>query len=143
MDSRAIGHNLRITFLAVNTQAWTNMPAALTEIGTRFRQKSNLGALQSVSDVPIYARLQANVVTAGFAGSKLRAQASPDNGSNWFYLDGNTGPEVAIDSTGLQMSGWIQCEDTNKVDLLFRLVGVGGNGVVDPEFSSITLEFKV
>ena len=112
------------------------MPSGVNEVfeDTIFRKKSELtNATQ--------ARLLVGVDKAGFGGSALRAQYSTDQ-SSWFHLDGSTGPEVAIDSTGLQVSSWITLTAGAQADVFLRVVGVGGNGSRDPRFSNISIQVK-
>lgn len=130
------------TFMVVTMQAqgsalaWTNQPAALTEfLGvTRHRTKVDLTNMTQV-------RLTVAVMTAGTAASVLRAQYSTD-GTNWSYLDGGTGPEIAENPTGLKVSSFVNLTVGAKADVFLRIVGLSGDGVVDPAFGLITLQFK-
>lgn len=127
--------NFVLPFLADgDTHEWTNMPAALTEfLGvTSHRTKADLTEVEEV-------RLVVNVQTAGVAGAKLRVQYSTDE-STWNYLDGGTGPSVAIDATGVEVSSYVALAAGAKADVFLRLVGIDGNGVVDPIFGNIMLE---
>jgi len=85
-------------------------------------------------------RLVVNVRVAGFAGAQLRAQYSLD-GLAWVYFDGAAGPAVAIDALGLQVGAWVNLA-VQLSDVFVRLVGIGGDAAVDPEFGLIQLQGK-
>jgi parallel beta-helix repeat protein len=129
-------HN--VTIMSTATAAtWTDMPAALTEfLGvTRHRVSYDLRRALQV-------RLMVNVATAGAADAKLRAQYSKDGGATWSYLDGATGPEVAIGTTGLKVSSWAYLPTGAMAEVLLRVVGLDGDGVADPAFNNLILQFR-
>ncbi len=128
-----------ITFLAQGaTYTWTNQPAAVTEFGglpERFRTRIDLSNVNQ-------ARL--TVVRAGgtaTATATIAVQYSTDL-TNWFYLDGTSGPSVNISTVGLQVSPWVNIASGAKGDVYLRIVGSGGNGVADPQFGLITVQFR-
>jgi len=127
-----------ITFLAdAANLTWTNMPAALTELlnSTRWRRQM---------DLTNYAqgRLIVNVMVAGAATpAKIRAQYSTDL-TNWYHLDDASEPSVDISSTGLKVSSWIALASGARADVYLRTVGIDGDGVADPQFGLIALQFK-
>jgi hypothetical protein len=124
-----------ITFLADPLQIeWTDQPAAVTEFlgATRNRVKIDLTNAST-------ARLVVNVVTAGATGAKLAVQYSTD-GSAWNYLDGGTGPSVAVDATGVVASSAVNIVAGAKADVFLRLIGVSGNATADPAFGLIQLQ---
>lgn len=129
IDAYVYEPSLQPYVFAINGAApltWTNMPAAMTEApGSRTRLP-----LHSAS----YARLTCDVRTAGFAGAVLIAQVSLD-GSSWV-----NGPQVPIGSTGLKVSGLVVLPPQYQADVHFRMVGQGGDGVVDPVFGLVTLQ---
>lgn len=114
---------------------WINQPAALTELfgGTVNRTRVDLGTATTV-------RLVVRVETAGVAGSKLRGQYSTDE-ATWFYLDGATGPEVAIDAVGVQISTTVNLDAGAQADVYLRVIGIDGDGAVDPAFGVVMLQF--
>jgi hypothetical protein len=118
---------------------WTNMPAALTEfLGlTIHRTRAHLGARTQ-------AQLIANVQTAGVAGSGLRVEASLNNGVAWRALEASpaVGPQVAIDAVGVVSSTAITIDAAVRKDVLLRVVGGGGNGIIDPAFGTILLRVR-
>ena len=125
-----------VTMLADALQVeWTDQPAALTELfgTTEHRTKIDLTSASTV-------RLVARVITEGASGAVLRAQYSTDE-STWDYLDGSTGPEVAIDSTGTIASVVVNLASGAKDDVFLRIVGVDGDGAADPVLGNIILYF--
>lgn len=114
--------------LAINL-TWTNMPAADTELagGTVFRVTEDLVFFSQF-------RLEARVVTAGLAGADLRAQHAPDD-TTFANLDGANGPEIAIDATGRVRTAWTNLVEAAQADTVIRVMGKGGDGIVDPVFS--------
>ena len=116
--------------------AWTDQPAALTELfGTTVgRLKADLTAAAQV-------RLIVSVATGGAAGAAIRAQYSTDQ-SSWNYLDGGTGPSVTVNTSGLKVSGWVNVTGAAKADVFIRVVGISGNGNADPVFANVLLQVK-
>lgn len=121
------------------TLIWTDMPAASTELFglNDRRRKYDLTQFTQV-------RLQVNVeTTAGFAGAKLQGQYSTDQAA-WNDLENGagTGPEVLVDALGFVTSAYVTIPSGAQADVWLRIVGVGGDGVVDPLFGLIELQFK-
>lgn len=129
----------RSVFLTAGA-TWTNMPAALTEFngGTTARQFLDLRPFR-------FARLSANVGSvAGNTAAELRVQYSLNGGSTWAYLDGSAGPAVVVDDdASWQVSNFVAIADAAKVEsALVRLVGITGDGAIDPVFGAVTLELS-
>lgn len=117
---------------------WSNMPAAKTEFFgvTYLRSQVDLTAFT-------YGRILSNIAVSGHSTpAKLRVEYSIDSGSSWDYLDDSSAPSVDIDSTGLKVSGWIPLATNTKADVMLRIVGIDGDGVVDPEFGNTYIQFK-
>lgn len=116
--------------------AWTNMPAALTEIFglDHFRSRADLSGFSE-------ARLVVRVATAGVAGAQLRLQYFTD-AATWAYADGSTGPLVAIDAVGTAASTWQGLTAAAMADVHLRVVGIDGDGVADPAFSLIEAQVR-
>lgn len=123
---------------------WTDMPSAVTEFAgaTSGRVRADLRGFK-------YARLSANVgATAGGTGSVLQVQYSIDSGSNWLYLDGllttSGGPAAPIATTASTLTaGWVAIAAGAKVDqVLLRLVGLTGDGTIDPVLGAAFLELS-
>ncbi len=123
---------------AYSTQSWTAMPAALTEFNsnTQGRTKADLtNATQS--------RLVVHMMsTQGAASAELRAQYSTD-ASAWNYLDGATGPAVAINSASVTLaSAWVSLVAGAKADVFIRVAGINGDGIISPSFGNISLQVR-
>jgi hypothetical protein len=118
-------------------RVWTNQPSAVTELfGLDYLRTK--GDLTNDSQV----RLLVNVITAGAgATTELRGQYSTDQ-SAWNYLDGGTGPGVAINTAGLKVSAWVNLAAGAKSDVFLRLVGINGDAVADPSFGTAELQVK-
>lgn len=124
--------------LDYTTFVWTNMPSALTEI-------SESGMMLSRTKIDLtnatQVRLTVAVLARGSNQAKIRLQYSTDQ-STWDYLDGSSEPSVAIRSTGLQVSNWVDLEDDAKADVFLRIVGINGNGRRDPVFGLMNAQFR-
>lgn len=126
---------------------WTDMPAALTEFNgaTSGRKRVDLRPFN-------FARLSANVgATAGAANAILQVQYSLDDGSTWAYIDGLTttsgGPQAPVGSTNsgtakTNAGPWVAIVAAAKVEgALIRLVGLTGDGTVDPVLGAASVTF--
>lgn len=118
--------------------AWTNMPAALAELlgATDRRVQADLSQATQ-------ARVTAELVAVAVAAAELRVQYSTDNGTNWAYLDGASGPKVVLGTAAGRKNGaWISLAAPAKADVLLRVIGISGDGVADPSLRNLTIEFK-
>lgn len=122
---------------------WTDMPAALTEFNgaTSARQRVDLRAFN-------FAKLSANVgATAGAAGSILQVQYSLDDGSTWAYLDGllttSGGPQAPVATIAKTQTGpWVAiAAAAQRENVLIRLVGLTGDGTIDPVLGAAAVTF--
>lgn len=113
---------------------WTNMPAAPTELDSVWRARADLTKFNQV-------RLFVGISVAGSASAKVRGQYSTDL-TNWYYLDGSTGPSVSIAGGGLNESAWVDLTSGAKADVYFRWIGIDGDGAADPEIGRIELQFR-
>ncbi|MCD6418369.1 hypothetical protein J7M00_06260 [bacterium] len=125
-----------VTILGANRERWRNQPAALREL---FNNTGNRTMVDLTNATQV--RLTVGVVVAGAATAQIRAQYSTDL-STWSYLDGGTGPSVAINTAGLKVSSWVNIVSAAQTDVYIRIVGINGNGIADPQFGLITLQFK-
>ncbi len=114
---------------------FTSAPAALSEPHSRYRALADLTNCGRV-------RLLTSVQTVGVAGTNLRAQYSINSGGTWSYLDGATGPTIAITALGLIASAWVNLAAAAKVDVWLRWVTIGGNGTASPAVGMTHLEFQ-
>ena len=130
-----------LTFFAqtVAGGVWTNMPAALTEFAgaAPFRARR-------LFDLTLYtqARMVASLGVAGAANAELRAQYSTDGGTTWLYLDGADGPKVNISALMVRSGAWVNLATGAKADAQLRIVGINGDGVLDPNFGIIDLQLR-
>lgn len=120
-----------------DTYIWVDQPAALTELLGKTQYRSQVD-LTNASRV----RLVADVVTGGVAGSQLRGQYSLNGGGTWAYLDGASGPAVAIDVAGAISSAWVDLEAAAKADVLLRVAGILGDAAGDPALGLVYFEFS-
>ena len=125
--------------LCVNaaTVVWTNQPAALTELFGLTDRRRQYDLTQFTQ-----ARLVANVEVAGFVGATLRAQFATTDGGAYAALDNVTGPNVPLDATGTQVSGWVTLTAAALADVFLRVAGVGGDGAADPEVGLTEIQFR-
>lgn len=116
--------------------AWANQPSTLDEFLSRaiHRVKKDLSLVTQ-------ARLEVMVSALGASTATIALQYSTDQ-STWNYLDGGTGPSVAINGGGLKVSSWVNVTGGAKADVFLRLVGNGGDGAADPSFGNCHVELK-
>jgi hypothetical protein len=130
-----IKRNRLTDLFAIHTQ-WTNMPAAAAEFAGRatHRIRADLTAFTQF-------RLWARLVPVGAAGAILTPEYSISGGAGpWVKFDGNTGPPLAV-NTSDPITPWTDLDDGAKAeDVILRLVGSGGDGVIDPLFT-VGIEF--
>jgi hypothetical protein len=125
-----------VTILAGNANlTWSNMPNTLTElpVAPRYRTRVDLSNVTQ-------ARITVVVMVAGAATARLAVQYSTDQ-VTWNYLDGSSGPFVNINTTGLQVSSWVNISSGARGDVYLRIVGLNGNGA-SPQFGLITVQFR-
>lgn len=111
---------------------FTNMAAALGEQYTYLRTATDLTAITRV-------RLVGNVQVAGAASAELRVQYST-NLTDWFYLDGASGPGMAIGTVGPKRTAWVNLVAGAKADVWLRVVNINGDGAADPNIRSMLLQ---
>ena len=120
---------------------WTDMPAALTEWSntqSMTRRRVDLAGYTQ-------ARLVWTGSTAGSTNAEIRVQYSTDNAVTWAYLDGAAGPAcplAPLPAGNVRAAGWVNIAAAAKTDVLLRVVGINGDGVADPNFSTIVLQVK-
>jgi hypothetical protein len=135
--ARGVGSHLRLVFYSSPTGTTiTNASSGGDELvsggGMRQRVDLSLGYTQC--------RIRVQVTTAGATGAVGRAEYSID-GSTWFALDGGSGPNVSIASTGMKDSAFVTLADAAKTDVEMRMLFTG-DGVADPAFRLATAECK-
>lgn len=84
-------------------------------------------------------RLTAQVRIAGAAGADIRLRYSLNGGVAWTNLDGATGPELSIGSTGQKNTPWTAIDPVAIVagDLIMNVWGKDGNGAASPTFTAV------
>lgn len=113
---------------------WTNMPLAVTEMAGSYRI---IGDFSNKDEV----RFGTNLALAGSANSKIYVQYSLA-GINWFNIS-KTDEFIAVNSTGPKVTGWDDLPiPTRNGDIILRVVGVGGDGIVDPQFRGVWVEVR-
>jgi len=127
--------HLHVTAMVLNAaqaHSITDAPASDTELNTGYRAQADLSRG--------YSECRLLYFLAGGAGTTQKAQYSTDGGTNWFALDGVSGPS----NTGVlnnNATPWAAIAASAKTDVLLRMV-VFGNGVIDPSFRSIAFECR-
>jgi hypothetical protein len=117
---------------------WTNMPAALTEFIASALTSRRKVDLRNVT----HYRIICNQGVAGFAGSDLNLQYSL-NGSTFAAADTANAGELDVGTgTGAKQGAWAALADGAKTDVWIRLVGKDGDGIVDPGWRYLAIQFK-
>jgi hypothetical protein len=124
----------QIDFVSVITpQAWSNMPLLLTALSTT-PPADLTGAT--------HYRLLVDQSVAGVAGADINLQYSVGGGA-FLACDTASAGELDIGTgTGVKEGAWAELAADAKQSVRLRIVGKGGDGVVDPAFRKITAEFK-
>lgn len=119
--------------------AFTNMPAALTELPAvnKTRRKVDLTNYTQ-------ARVGSAMSTRGAVDAEFRIQYATDGDAQttWAYLDGVDGPKVNIGTTGGKSSPWIDLVADARKDVWIRLVGINGDGAIDPVPNVVELQVR-
>ncbi len=119
-------------------QAWRNMPAALTEIFN-----NPYGRLKMDLTYATHYRIVVNQSVAGAAGADFNLQYSTDN-VTYVAADSGAAGELAVGTgTGVKVGAWAELVNAAKNDVWIRLVGKDGNGVADPVWRQIKVQFKI
>jgi archaellum component FlaF (FlaF/FlaG flagellin family) len=121
---------------------WAN-PLAVTEFdgGVLFRTKIDL------SDMTQWRLFDTTTNGNGLVTCILGAQYSTDNAVTWRALDNGTigagsAANNSCDLTGDFITPWTPLNSTAQSDVFVRVEGSGGNGVANPGFGRIQLQFR-
>lgn len=117
---------------------WTNMPAAVTELfgNTSSRVKLDL-------TYGTHYRLVVNQTVAGQAGADFNLQYSTDN-VTYQAADAAAAGELDVGAgTGVKVGAWADLVAGANADVWLRIVGKEGNGVKDPRWRQIRIQFKM
>jgi len=122
----------------MNTITLTNSPLAVREIlgVTTWRLKLDLTTYTQF-------RVTLQVQTAGATGGDVHFEGSAD-GTNWYDLDNNGGPEIALTTSPRDKdTGWQTLYSTLRAGSVFiRMMEKDGNGAADPIVRQVMLMFK-
>src|SRR5574343_444356 len=118
--------------------AYTNLPAAVAEFPGNTRARFAYDATNSSAY-----RITVHQAVAGFAGSDLNLQYYLTGGSTWNAADSAGAGELDVGTgTGMKTGSWATLVAGAKTDALWRLVAKDGNGVVDPSWYEVKVQFK-
>ncbi len=128
---------IHLKIMAVEaSEVWLNQPATLTEIFGSTTLQDKIDATNCVQ-----ARFIINVTTVAETGANCHPEY--DAGSGFLELADTAGElDAATDALGLIDTGFMNIDALAKADITIRIVGEGGNAMVDPAFSVMSVEFK-
>lgn len=140
LDAKAATNKAQLDLLMA-TGTWTNMPAADTVF---------LGAWTNATHVDLTLFTQVRLVlnklgTAGAASSviRLRYRTAYNQTIANYSAIGSSEVQVAANTTNtMNDSGWIDLVAGAKADVYVVLDGVNGDGVLDPVFGNIHVQFR-
>lgn len=125
------------------TQAWTNQPATLVEIfAATSTTVTNARYALDTTNATKY-RIVANQQVAGLSTARMYLQCSADNTT--FASSSLTSADV-VDigtGTGMKVGAVVDLNPTCIGAMYWRLVGEGGNGVADPAFRGLWVEYTM
>jgi hypothetical protein len=114
--------------------SWADQPAAETRFFNDQRSY-RYADLRFATQV----RIVVDTNVAGASGAELRVQYSLDAGLSWLPL----GPAVSIAGVGVVAGAWATVAAATRIEnALIRLSGINGNGVADPRFRSVSVQFR-
>lgn len=134
ITSKRLPHAFFVFHAIGSTEAWTDMPLALTEFlgsanGTR--TYANLADFKQ-------SRIIVRIGNAPAANAKLRCQYATDE-ATWNTLCSVTMPATASTTN---VGPWTNIPSGALTDTYLRIVGLDGDGVVDPSFGFFYVEFR-
>lgn len=103
------------------------------------------GAHQDSFDVTPYteARIVAQVLAAGAAGSRVGVQCSLDDGGTWRDLGDDGAVEASLAAVGTVRGAWMTLGADVIGDVLLRPVVTGGDGTASPALGNLKLQLRV
>jgi hypothetical protein len=125
------------------TLTWTNKPAAFTE----FDGNADHRVMLDLTDMTEWRLFHRSADSAGTADCVLGVQYSTDDGTTWQGLDNGVVGSMSTatnscDVVGYYVTPWLSLDVTAQDDVFLRLVSTGGNGVADPDFGTIQVQFR-
>jgi hypothetical protein len=124
------------TFVENAAVTWTNMPSATTEflgIQNLTRFKLDLSNAREI-------RVVTFVQTIGAANAKLGVEFW--NGSAWTSIGVTDNAPVSINVSGEMSGAWTVIASAARADVPVRIVGVSGDGVIDPIFANVAIQVR-
>jgi hypothetical protein len=125
------------------TLTWANKPAALTELDGNVDHRVVL----DLTDMTEWRLVDRSNDSAGTAACVLGVQYSTDSGTTWQGLDNGIVGSLSTatnscDVLGYYITAWSPLNVTSQADVFLRVAGQGGDGVLDPDFGTIQLQFR-
>jgi len=120
---------------------WTNMPAADALFAGSHRHVVKVD-LSGFTQVRLIVNKQA---TAGAANAALRLRYSTSFSTSpaSYSAIGSQEAQVAVNVANTVLdSGWVSLVAGAQADVFVAIVGSGGDGVLDPAFGNISVQFK-
>ena len=121
----------------------TNQPAAVREIFNTTEKEIYVDLREFTK-----CKVHVNVTTIGAANAEVGVQYSVDDGTTWKGLDNDTTNGISdifalSDATGQVKSAFMTIQALALVEeCRLRVVTAAGDGVLDPAYTSIDLEFQ-
>ncbi len=135
------GGVLRVTFYAGSAVVWTNMPSAAALF------LGNAAYIQK-ADLTNYTECRLLVNKTGVAAQaaailELEYSTTYTQTAASYSQIGTTAASVTVNVQNQYLdSGWISLASGAKADVFLTIIGVGGNGTLDPAFGHIIAEFR-
>ncbi len=125
------------------TMTWTNKPAALTELDGNADHRVML----DLTDMTEWRLVDRSNDSAGTAACVLGVQYSTNGGTTWLGLDNGIVGSLSTatnscDVLGYYITAWSPLNVTAQTDVFLRVAGQGGDGVADPDFGTIEVQFR-
>jgi hypothetical protein len=131
-------YTTRKSYYLLSSGNWVNQPAALSEFGNTNSPPNSWWIRTDLTNYATF-RYFVTVYDIAASGATIHLQYSSNGGSSWDDISGTT---IAIDSSGFKFISGITVPTAIRNDTgLLRIVGEGGNGVTDPNFGAMGLEF--
>ena len=121
---------------------WSNQPLALTFFNASHRYATKVD-LTSYTQARIVINKQATSGAAAAVLKVLYRTAFNTTVGNWVQLGASGHVQEAINATNTVIAGaWTSLATLAKADVFLCLAGEGGDGVLDPVFGQISVQFK-
>jgi hypothetical protein len=116
---------------------WSNQPNASTELWGGTTQHRRLLDLTNETQYDFVVEVR----QAGTAGAVLNLEYTTDltGATGWTSMAGGT---ISLAAVAWVRTGWVSVPAGAKAVVLLRVMGSGGNGAADPQFSSLVAHFR-